>query len=259
MSKCASTRETSSPIPTGSSRPATTTSPPARWPSARAKPTTRPRSPPCSSRSSPTAERAAGAGSSASANPAVPELDGVAARSIGVEEELLRVDSASGRGRAVAEVIMRAEQPAARPPEGSASGEPGRVLDFEIKLEQLETGTRPCTSLDELGREVRRSRSVAAEAAGRAGVRVAALGTSPMVVAPSLTLLNRYRRMSAEFGLTAQEQLTCGCHVHVDIGSDDEGGAGPHPLPPWLPPPLALCATPPSWQGCAHPSASPTV
>ncbi len=174
----------------------------------------------------------------------------MAARSIGVEEELLLVDSASGRARAVADVIMRAEQPTARPPEGSASGEPGRVLDFEIKLEQLETGTRPCTSLDELGREVRRSRSVAAEAAGRAGVRVAALGTSPMVVAPSLTLLNRYRRMSAEFGLTAQEQLTCGCHVHVDIGSDDEGVAVLDRIQPWLPTLLALSANSPFWQEC---------
>src|SRR5260370_14281387 len=236
MSTCSSTTAASSPIPTGSSRPATTTRPPARWPSARAKPSTRPRSPPCSSRSSPATEGAGGAGSSASANPAVPELEGVAARSIGVEEELLRVDSASGRGRAVAEVIMRAEQPAARPPEGSASGEPGRVLDFEIKLEQLETGTRPCTSLDELGREVRRSRSVAAEAAGRAGVRVAALGTSPMVVAPSLTLLNRYRRMAAGFGPTAPGPLPCGCPWPVDIPSDAESVAALHPIQPWLPP-----------------------
>ena len=31
--------------------------------------------------------------------------------------------------------------------------------------------------------------------------------------------------MMREYGVTAQEQLTCGCHVHVDIASRAEGVA----------------------------------
>jgi glutamate---cysteine ligase / carboxylate-amine ligase len=31
--------------------------------------------------------------------------------------------------------------------------------------------------------------------------------------------------MADAFGLTGQEQLTCGCHVHVEVSSADEGVA----------------------------------
>jgi carboxylate-amine ligase len=174
----------------------------------------------------------------------------VAVRSVGVEEELLLVDSASGQARAVAGAVMRAaEEPAASPREGDNRGEPSEVLEFELQREQLETGTRPCSSLEELGREVRRCRSLAVEAAERVGVQVAAVGTAPMAVEPSLTRLSRYRQMAAEFGLTVQEQLTCGCHVHVQVSSDEEGIAVLDRIRAWLPPLLALSANSPFWQG----------
>lgn len=180
-------------------------------------------------------------------------------RSVGVEEELLLVDSASGQARAVAAAVLRAaeeataEEPTAEEPTSSrpAGGrdDPDEVLDFELKLEQIETGTRPCVSLDDLGRVVRRCRSLAAEAARRVGVQVAAVATSPMAVEPSLTLKSRYRRMADEFGLTAQEQLTCGCHVHVEVSSAEEGIAVLDRLQPWLAPLIALSANSPFWQG----------
>jgi carboxylate-amine ligase len=161
-----------------------------------------------------------------------------AARSVGVEEELLLVDSATGQARAVAAAVMRAaDEPSAE------------ELEFELKQEQLETGTQPCVSLEDLGREVRRCRSLAAEAAARVGVQVAAVATSPMAVEPSATLKNRYQQMTAEFGLTAQEQLTCGCHVHVGVSSDEEGVAVLDRIQPWLAPLIALSANSPFWQG----------
>ena len=186
------------------------------------------------------------------------------ARTVGVEEELLLVDPATGQARAVAAAVIQAaeeaEEPAARAYNdqddddqdqgGRDDGDdPAEELEFELKLEQLETGTRPCVSLDDLGREIRRCRTLAAEAAGRVGVQVAAVGTSPMAVEPSLTRLSRYRRMAAEFGLTAQEQLTCGCHVHVQISSAEEGIAVLDRIRPWLPPLIALSANSPFWQG----------
>jgi len=165
-------------------------------------------------------------------------LGTVTTRSVGVEEELLLVDSATGQARAVAAAVMRAaDEPSAE------------ELEFELKQEQLETGTQPCVSLDDLGREVRRCRSLAAEAAARVGVQVAAVATSPMAVEPSVTLKNRYQQMTAEFGLTAQEQLTCGCHVHVQVSSDDEGVAVLDRIQPWLAPLIALSANSPFWQG----------
>src|SRR6202034_3033909 len=51
------------------------------------------------------------------------------------------------------------------------------------------------------------------------------------------------------FGLTAQEQLTCGCHVHVEISSEEEGVATLARIRPWLPVLLALSANSPFWQG----------
>jgi YbdK family carboxylate-amine ligase len=173
----------------------------------------------------------------------------VTIRSVGVEEELLLVDSATGQARAVAAAVMRAaEEPAAGRPDHSGD-QPSEVLEFELKQEQLETGTQPCVSLDDLRREVRRCRSLAAEAAARVGVQIAAVATSPMAVEPSLTPQSRYQRMAAEFGLTAEEQLTCGCHVHVQVSSAEEGIAVLDRIRPWLPPLIALSANSPFWQG----------
>lgn len=59
----------------------------------------------------------------------------------------------------------------------------------------------------------------------------------------------RYLEMARAFGLTAHEQLTCGCHVHVEIASPDEGVAVLDRIQPWLAVLLALSANSPFWQG----------
>ena len=64
----------------------------------------------------------------------------------------------------------------------------------------------------------------AAQAALAAGSRLAALGTAPLAVEPTLSSSERYREMGRRFGLTVSEELTCGCHVHVAVDSDDEHG-----------------------------------
>ena len=55
--------------------------------------------------------------------------------------------------------------------------------------------------------------------------------------------------MAELFGLTAHEQLTCGCHVHVGISSAEEGVAVLDRAGPWLATLLALSANSPFWQG----------
>jgi glutamate---cysteine ligase / carboxylate-amine ligase len=176
----------------------------------------------------------------------------VSVRSVGVEEELLLVEPGTGAPQAVAGTVLQvarqtgtdqAESP------GAGAGDAAEALEFELQLQQLETNTRPCRGLDELGGEVRRCRASAADAAARAGVQVAALATSPVPVEPELTGTSRYRKMADAFGLTAQEQLTCGCHVHVEISSEDEGIAVLDRIGPWLAVLLALSANSPFWQG----------
>ena len=45
---------------------------------------------------------------------------------------------------------------------------------------------------------------------------MAALGTSPHPVEPEPLRTSRYEHLAEIFGLTAQKQLTCGCHVKFD-------------------------------------------
>jgi carboxylate-amine ligase len=159
-------------------------------------------------------------------------------RTVGVEEELLLVESGTGQPLAVAETAL------------GGAGQPKETeLDLELQRQQLETNTTVCRDLGELARQVRRCRALAAEAAAEAGALVAALGTSPAPVRPQLVREGRYLRMARAFGLTAHEQLTCGCHVHVGISSADEGVAVLDRIGPWLPVLLALSANSPFWQG----------
>ena len=158
-------------------------------------------------------------------------------RSVGVEEEFLLVEPETGQPKAVAATVLQAAGPA------------GSDLEAELQQQQLETNSRPCQSLDNLHRELRRCRASAAAAAGRAGAGVAALGTSPVPVEPRPVRTSRYQRMAEIFGLTAHEQLTCGCHVHVGLSSADEGVAVLDRAGPWLAVLLALSANSPFWQG----------
>jgi carboxylate-amine ligase len=164
-------------------------------------------------------------------------------RSVGVEEELLLVEPGTGRPRAVAAAVLRASNGQGRGPDSD------QELEHELQLQQVETSTRPCSTLEELEGELHDARTAAAEAAARVGVQVVALATSPVPVEPETTTKPRYRRMAEAFGLTVQEQLTCGCHVHVQIDSDEEGVAVLDRIQPWLAGLLALSGNSPFWQG----------
>ena len=85
--------------------------------------------------------------------------------------------------------------------------------------------------------------------AGEAGVRAVALGTSPLPVTPETTPNPRYERMGRLYGLLQQEQLTCGCHVHVSVASDEEGVAVLDRIRVWLPVLVAMSTNSPFWQG----------
>jgi glutamate---cysteine ligase / carboxylate-amine ligase len=158
----------------------------------------------------------------------------VAVRSFGVEEEMLLVAADSGAPVAVAEDVV--------------SQEVGDTPESELKRQQVETATAPCTTPDDLAAELREGRRAAAEAAGRKGASVAALATSPLAASPSVMPESRYQWMEREYALTAEEQLTCGCHVHVSVASAQEGVAVLDRIRPWLASLLALTANSPFWQ-----------
>jgi len=153
-------------------------------------------------------------------------------RRVGVEEELLLVDPATGSVMPRAADVLR-------------QGE----FEAEIMREQVEVQTPPLVSLADLRESLVVNRKAVGAAAATAGVAVAALATSPMVAHPSTSGQGRYLEMTASYGLTAREQLTCGCHVHVEVDSREEGVAVIDRIRPWLSVLLALSCNSPFWQG----------
>jgi glutamate---cysteine ligase / carboxylate-amine ligase len=171
-------------------------------------------------------------------------------RSVGIEEELLVVDGETGRPISVAQrVIKQVEETEAADSERRAQEGPGGTVGAELQQQQLETDTPVRTELADLDADVRTWRDVAIVAARKTGARVVASGTSPMPVQPEPVPDERYLRIAEQFGLTTAEQLTCGCHVHVSVASDDEGVAVLDRIRVWLPSLLAVSANSPFWQG----------
>ncbi|MGF7237671.1 MAG: glutamate--cysteine ligase [Frankia sp.] len=164
-------------------------------------------------------------------------------RTVGIEEEFLLVDPKTGvptpPGRNVAAAVTRRIELS-----GSTSGE----AEHELTREQLETATAPCAKIADLRAELGALRRAAARSANEAGLSLAATGTSPQPATPSLTPTVRYRTMRDEYGLLAREQLTCGCHVHVAVASDDEAVGVLDRIRVRLGPLIALTANSPFWQ-----------
>jgi glutamate---cysteine ligase / carboxylate-amine ligase len=174
-------------------------------------------------------------------------------RTIGVEEELLLVDGQTGVPTASAEGLLRSWQQDAPPDDekGASPGDSieGGAIEGELQQQQIEIGTAPCTALADLGQQIRTWRQRADDLARRAGGRAVALATSPLPVSPDLMPGNRLSALAERFGLTAAEQLTGGCHVHVGVESPDEGVAVIDRIRVWLPVLIALSANSPFWQG----------
>jgi len=174
-------------------------------------------------------------------------------RTMGVEEEFLLVGD-DGRPVAKASEALDASDDTSTP-----EGAPGRTaasattaggaLETEFMEEQLETATHPRRDLADLATEIRAGRVRAQAAADRVGARVAALATSPWPFEGTTVARLRYLEARARFGLTAREQLTSGCHVHVAVADDAEGVAVLDRIGPWLSVLLALSANSPFWQG----------
>ncbi|MFI6055854.1 glutamate--cysteine ligase [Streptomyces violascens] len=164
-------------------------------------------------------------------------------RTVGVEEELLMVSARTGEVLALSTVVV--SPPASRTSDDAEE----QGFEKELQKEQVEFATRPLTSMSRIEEEIVRRRREAASRAEQAGATVAAMATSPVPVQPSLDLGERHTWVAKNFGLTAREQLTCGCHVHVAVESDDEGVAVLDRIRPWLAVLTAISGNSPFWQG----------
>ena len=153
---------------------------------------------------------------------------------LGVEEEFVLLDPSTGATVLAAPDLVR-----------MLDGEPG--VQQELMRFQVETGTRVCTGLDDLGRELIRLRRLAAAAAAQLGCRLVASGVAPYGT-PGLAAVTgqpRYRELARRYGPVVAEAGTCGCHVHVGVPSRDLGVQVLARLRPWLAPLLAVTANSP--------------
>jgi carboxylate-amine ligase len=185
-------------------------------------------------------------------------------RTLGVEEELLVVDPSGvpvplgpealeaaarwGEAETVSEHDRAARDDDGTTEEAQGDAPAGHLVP-ELKAQQIELGTRVCRDLAEVTAELRHWRGRADAAARAVGARVAALASSPVRVEPVTTPGERYADMAETFGLTAVEQLTCGCHVHVSVADEEEGVAVLNRIRVWLPVLTALTSNSPFWLG----------
>jgi carboxylate-amine ligase len=160
-------------------------------------------------------------------------------RTVGVEEELLLVDVHTGRPRSVANQVIAAA-------DGDSAQEAGEGgVEAELQRYMVETQSSVASELDDVEEELRKWRRVLAGAAREAGAGVAAIAAAPVAGTGLISQVPRYQRMAERFGPTAQEVLTCGCHVHVSVESEEEGIAAIDRIRVWLPVILAISANSP--------------
>ncbi|VXB96875.1 Putative glutamate--cysteine ligase 2-1 [Arthrobacter sp. 9AX] len=163
-------------------------------------------------------------------------------RTFGIEEELLLVSPETGEAVPMAAGLLEGY----RRPAGPGGGP---FLTAEFQQEMIEVVTPPHSTMAALEADVIAGRALADAEGRKIGVRVAALGTSPLPCDPHPAALRRFAAMTHEYGLTAREQLTCGCHIHVSVESDEEGVAVLDRIRTWLPVLSALSANSPFWHG----------
>jgi glutamate---cysteine ligase / carboxylate-amine ligase len=178
---------------------------------------------------------------------------GPTVRSVGVEEELLLVDARTGRPLALSDQVkgrapLRLREAGNAGSEG-VDGGPGGHATTELQQQMIEIDTPPRTEVDDIERDLRAWRAATGGAAMEVGARVVATGASPLPVTPLPASEPRYAAIVERFGLTARQQLTCGCHVHVGVASDEEAVGVLDRIRRWLPALLAISANSPYWQG----------
>lgn len=169
---------------------------------------------------------------------------------IGVEEEFLLVDAATGRVLPAAPDMLRL-----------LDGEP--AVEAEFMRYQIETATAVCAGLGQVRADLGRLRALLAAAADRVGCLPVASGVMPFAGrtgSSAVTDRPRYRALAARFPELVGSAGTCGCHVHIGLPSRELGIQVLSRLRPWLPQLLAISANSPyalgrdtGWASWRHP------
>jgi carboxylate-amine ligase len=160
---------------------------------------------------------------------------------IGIEEEYMIVELETG------ELV--------RDLPGGMLEEIGERADGQVGPEfmrsQIEVGTKVCTSIPELRRELAALRLMVAEVANRHGLAPISSSTHPSAAWSSQlnTDKDRYNALAEAMGGVARRLLISGMHVHVGIEDEDLRIDLMNQVLYFLPHLLALSTSSPFWQG----------
>jgi carboxylate-amine ligase len=161
------------------------------------------------------------------------------APAFGVAEEYLLVDPDTGQTVAAADEVLHYADTLEKPASDAA-------LSAELFETRVEGGTGRCTTLTELTERLTHSRARIATAARAAGVWLLPSATAAMggVAAPRPAFAPL-----ADTYAAAVADLTCGCHLRLDVGDQDSAVGVVNHLRPWLPTLLALSVNSPYQDG----------
>lgn len=161
-------------------------------------------------------------------------------RTFGVEEEVMLLDPASLAPVDVAHEVIDEIAPR----EGGAAW-----VGHEFLRAQLEFSSPVLADGDAAARVVGEFRRAVAGAAGRRDLVAASVGAPIGAGGSRVAVGERYTRFDEELAAIRPDHAICGLHVHVGVGSRDEGVVVLRALRPWLAPLLALTANSPCFAG----------
>ncbi len=159
---------------------------------------------------------------------------------MGAEEEFLLVDPATGQVVPAVDEVM-AHIPAHY----------GELVQYEFLATQIEIASPPTSDLATLRRSLVELRTVVADAAERAGVRLVAIGNGALRLdkPPPVVDNPRYHRMMRDYGALWPTPGLCGCHIHVGVPDRELGVQVLNQLRAWLPVLQAVTGNSPYFDG----------
>lgn len=133
---------------------------------------------------------------------------------LGIEEELMVVDPASGE-------VVADPDPAIFEEAREAAGE-HRVVN-ELLRSQMETNSRVCSSVAELRTSLSETRGIVVEAARRHGMAVIASSLHPWArwQSQQVTPKRRYQEFEIRFQQSVRQFFVGGMHVHAGFGDPE--------------------------------------
>ncbi|KQW50952.1 hypothetical protein ASC77_25170 [Nocardioides sp. Root1257] len=168
----------------------------------------------------------------------------MAVRQVGVEEELLLVDTKTGQTR-----------PAARDLIAACRRMRGNLVQVkhEFFSSQVEVISSPHVEMDAIRDELKAARARLAEVGASYGVAPLAVAGPVLATAAGtsdeFSPGDRYAAIATHYGDVARRSLMCALHVHVDVSDDEEGVAVIDRVRPWIPLLIAISANSPYWHG----------